>query len=127
MNANISITTIVQSEVTLPCDIILDPTVTFTWQFGGVLVTPSTSGGGTYTILPDGSLVVANVQEVHEGTYTCVATNPLGVASGTVSLIVNSKYALLKLLYTIQSYMYVHVHVHVRIMLDKISILQLML
>ena len=42
-------------------------------------------------ILLDGSLVVANVGEVHEGTYTCVVTNPLGMASGTVILTVNSK------------------------------------
>ena len=94
VNANISITAIVQSEVTLPCDIIPDPTVTYSWQFGGVLVNPSTSGG-TYTILSDGSLVVANVQEAHEGTYTCVVTNPLGAASGNVFLTVHSKCALL--------------------------------
>ena len=108
VNANISITTTVQSEVILPCDIIPDPTVTFTWQFGGMLITPSV-GGGTYTILPNGSLVVANVGEVHEGTYTCVVTNPLGVASGTVVLTVNSKRAPLKLLLCTRPYMYVHV------------------
>ena len=99
MNTNISITTVVQSEVTLPCDIIPDPTVTFAWQFSGVLINPR---GGTYTILPDGSLMVANVGEVHEGTYTCVVTNPLGVASGTVILTVNSKRAPLDLLCTMQ-------------------------
>ena len=90
VNANISITAIVQSEVTLPCDIIPDPTVTYTWQFGGVLVNPSTSGG-TYMILSDGSLVIANVQETLEGTYTCVVTNPLGAASGNVLLTVHSE------------------------------------
>ena len=68
--------------------------MTFSWQFGGVLINPR---GGPYTILPDGSLVVANVGEVHEGTYTCVVTNPLGVASGTVILTVNSKRAPLDL------------------------------
>ena len=92
VNSNIAITAIVQSEVTLPCDIVPDPSVTFSWQFGGVLINPGTSGG-TYTILSDGSLVVTNVQEVHEGRYTCVVTNPLGAASGTVVLTVNSKCA----------------------------------
>ena len=95
VNANISITAIVQSEVTLPCDIIPDPTVTYTWQFGGVLVNPSTSGG-TYTILSDGSLVIANVQETLEGMYSCVVTNPLGAASGNVLLTVHSEYTFLR-------------------------------
>ena len=49
------------------------------------------SSSGTYTILSDGSLVIANVQETLEGIYTCVVTNSLGAASGNVLLTVHGE------------------------------------
>lgn len=94
MNANVTLSAVINTTVALPCDIILDLTITFTWQFDGVNLDPSTSEG-MYEILPNGSLVISDVRESHEGTYTCVATNSLGVASGNVLLTVNSKLTIL--------------------------------
>ena len=31
-----------------------------------------------YTIAPEGSLTISNVQTIHEGTYTCVVENAMG-------------------------------------------------
>ena len=90
MNTNIAITSITGSQATLPCDIILDPTITFTWQFDGANINPSTSAG-TFTILSNGSLVISAVANSHEGTFTCVATNTLGTAEGNVTLTVYSE------------------------------------
>ena len=96
MNVNVTLSAVINTTVALPCDIILDLTVTFTWQFDGVNLDPSTSEG-MYEILPNGSLVISDVTESHEGTYTCVATNSLGVASGNVLLTVNSKLTIILL------------------------------
>lgn len=84
-----TLTAVTQSQVTLPCDFLPDPTITFFWRLSGqtidVLDTES------YSILDNGSLVILNVVVSDEGTYTCVAMNPLGTAQGNVVLDVQSK------------------------------------
>ena len=94
MNTDIALTTTVGSQILLPCDIIIDPTITFTWQFNDVTINPSSSAG-VFSILSNGSLLISSVANSHEGVFTCVATNSLGVAEGNVTLTVNSELHLL--------------------------------
>lgn len=43
--------------------------------------------------LKDGGLRIANVTKVDAGSYTCVAANQFGTASGTTNLIVTGGWA----------------------------------
>lgn len=42
-------------------------------------------------LLKDGELRIANVTKVDAGSYTCLATNQFGTASGSTNLIVTGR------------------------------------
>ena len=47
--------------------------------------------GGRFLVQPDGSLKILDVSLVDGGAYTCTATNRLGLAEATGTLIVRRK------------------------------------
>ena len=88
MDSSLSLTAIQGQEVTLPCDTLPDPTLTFTWSFNDIPISlPSDDENGP-TLLSNGSLYYSSVVDDIEGEYTCEASNSLGSAEGTVQLIV---------------------------------------
>ena len=66
----------------LPCHATPDPSLSFSWLLAGVPLPQQ-------QVLSNGGLSIGSVAESNEGTYTCVATNTLGSAQGTVQLTVN--------------------------------------
>lgn len=88
MDPTISLTTIEGQQIILPCDTLPDPTLTFTWSFNGIPISlPSNDESGP-TLLSNGSLSYSSAAKALEGSYTCVVSNSLGSAQGTVQLTV---------------------------------------
>lgn len=90
-NQTLNISAVPSQSVTLPCATFPDPTLSFSWMFGGVPLRPDSSEGGL-RLLADGSLVLSSPQGRDEGVYTCTASNNLGSASGLVYLNVLGKW-----------------------------------
>ena len=87
----LNVTAVLSTSATLPCRTILDSTLTFSWLFDNKLLSPAMTGEGPLVLTANGSLILASVARASEGIYTCVATNSLGVANGTVYLVVYGK------------------------------------
>ncbi|XP_069009305.1 hemicentin-1 [Embiotoca jacksoni] len=74
---------ILNNPITLPCRATGSPRPTITWQKEGINI-PTT--GGSFTILPNGSLQISKASLSDAGTYICVAQNPAGTALGKTKL-----------------------------------------
>ncbi|XP_060630493.2 hemicentin-1 isoform X1 [Anolis sagrei] len=74
---------ILNNAVLLPCEAVGTPRPVITWQKEGISVITT---GNRYTVLPSGSLQIANAAAEDAGTYICVAQNPAGTAVGKVKL-----------------------------------------
>ena len=84
-NGNISVTTIVGSSLTLPCNVRPEMNLTFTWFFQGLAVSMA-------RVLPNGALSIPSVSVSQEGTYTCLVSNQLGSAQEYVTLTVQGRH-----------------------------------
>ncbi|KAK2835266.1 hypothetical protein Q5P01_015750 [Channa striata] len=78
-----SLDVILNNPITLPCRATGSPRPTITWQKEGINI-PTT--GGSFTILPNGSLQISKASVLDSGTYICVAQNPAGTALGKTKL-----------------------------------------
>ncbi|KAE8293962.1 Hemicentin-1 Fibulin-6 [Larimichthys crocea] len=74
---------ILNNPITLPCRATGSPRPTITWQKEGINI-PTT--GGSFTVLPNGSLQISKASVSDFGTYICVAQNPAGTALGKTKL-----------------------------------------
>ena len=80
-NRTVNITAVPSLPLILPCLTFPDPTLSFTWLFNGVPLPPASQ-----LVQEDGGLRIPNVLGNNEGVYTCIASNNLGSANGTVYL-----------------------------------------
>ncbi|XP_033937393.1 hemicentin-1 [Pseudochaenichthys georgianus] len=74
---------ILNNPITLPCRATGAPRPTITWQKEGINIPTS---GGSFTVLPNGSLQITKASVSDSGTYICVAQNPAGTALGKTKL-----------------------------------------
>uniref|UniRef100_A0A8C3JFQ6 Contactin 4 n=1 Tax=Calidris pygmaea TaxID=425635 RepID=A0A8C3JFQ6_9CHAR len=74
----------VGGEVIIECKPKASPRPTYSWKKGKDILRENER----ITVLDDGSLRIVNVTKSDAGSYTCVATNHLGTASSTGSLVV---------------------------------------
>ncbi|XP_068726890.1 uncharacterized protein [Montipora capricornis] len=75
------VTPVIGSVLRLPCVPKSDLKPTTTWAKDGKLSLPVDS-----TVLPNGTLVLQNIQKSHKGTYTCTATNALATIHAKVKV-----------------------------------------
>ncbi len=85
LNSSVSLTAILSLPVLLPCYTLPDPSLTFMWLFEGQLLDISSPSSGL-EVLTDGTLYISSVTVGHEGMFTCIASNSLGIAQGFVTL-----------------------------------------
>ncbi|XP_051803642.1 hemicentin-1 [Acanthochromis polyacanthus] len=74
---------ILNNPITLPCRATGSPRPTITWQKEGINILTT---GGSFTVLPNGSLQISKASLSDAGTYICVAQNPAGTALGKTKL-----------------------------------------
>uniref|UniRef100_A0A665VTB7 Hemicentin-1 n=1 Tax=Echeneis naucrates TaxID=173247 RepID=A0A665VTB7_ECHNA len=74
---------ILNNPITLPCRATGSPRPTITWQKEGINIP---TAGGSFTVLPNGSLQISKASVSDAGTYICVAQNPAGTALGKTKL-----------------------------------------
>nr|XP_061790885.1 hemicentin-1-like [Nerophis lumbriciformis] len=74
---------ILNNAIVLPCNATGSPRPTITWQKEGINIHTT---GGSFTVLPNGSLQIAKASVANSGTYICVAQNPAGTALGKTKL-----------------------------------------
>ncbi|XP_065811778.1 hemicentin-1 [Labrus bergylta] len=74
---------ILNNPITLPCRATGSPRPTITWQKEGINIHTT---GGSFTVLPTGSLQISKASVSDSGTYICVAQNPAGTALGKTKL-----------------------------------------
>ncbi|XP_077864234.1 hemicentin-1-like [Saccoglossus kowalevskii] len=79
-------TAIKDTTVTLRCPAHGTPKPTITWQRNGQIISPNDP---SYYIRSDGSLQIDGVHTSDSGTYVCMASNPAGVNSKNIHLIVH--------------------------------------
>ena len=72
----------------LKCNVSGNPKPKLTWLRQDV---PIGASNPKYLVLPSGSLRIFEVKPSDSGTYTCVASNPLGVARQPVELFVQGE------------------------------------
>ena len=72
----------------LKCNVSGNPKPKLTWLRQDV---PIGANNPKYLVLPSGSLRIFEVKPSDSGTYTCVASNPLGVARQPVELFVQGE------------------------------------
>ncbi|XP_056628956.1 hemicentin-1 isoform X2 [Triplophysa dalaica] len=78
----------VGSEVILTCEVQGSPAPLVTWSRNGQPIPPVTAW---FTVLPSGSLKIADVRLIDSKFYTCSAVNPAGNVSLTYNLQVQAK------------------------------------
>ncbi|XP_061153333.1 hemicentin-1 isoform X4 [Syngnathus typhle] len=74
---------ILNNPIVLPCRATGSPRPTITWQKEGININ---TAGGSFTVLPNGSLQIIKASVSNSGTYICVAQNPAGTALGKTKL-----------------------------------------
>ncbi|XP_070817740.1 hemicentin-1 [Chaetodon trifascialis] len=74
---------ILNNPITLPCRATGSPRPTITWQKEGINIHTT---GGSFTVLPNGSLQISKAAVLDSGMYICVAQNPAGTALGKTKL-----------------------------------------
>ncbi|XP_051929215.1 hemicentin-1 isoform X1 [Hippocampus zosterae] len=74
---------ILNNTIVLPCRATGSPRPTITWQKEGINIHTT---GGSFTVLPHGSLQITKASVSNSGTYICVAQNPAGTALGKTKL-----------------------------------------
>ncbi|XP_053737549.1 hemicentin-1 isoform X1 [Synchiropus splendidus] len=74
---------ILNNSIMLPCKASGSPRPTITWQKEGINIHTT---GGSFTLLPSGSLQISRASVSDTGTYICVAQNPAGTALGKTKL-----------------------------------------
>ena len=78
---------LVGSAALLPCVTHGHPSPQVNWQRQGVII----GAIPPYSILPNGTLRIDNLQQANNGSYRCVASNVVGTDSKTVQLNVHCK------------------------------------
>ncbi|XP_019730956.1 hemicentin-1 isoform X3 [Hippocampus comes] len=78
-----SLEVILNNTIVLPCRATGSPRPTITWQKEGINIHTT---GGSFTVLPHGSLQITKASVSNSGTYICVAQNPAGTALGKTKL-----------------------------------------
>lgn len=80
---HVTVTVEVFDPVLLPCNVLVDESVSITWSFDGVQLTLPFPG---FQLLQNGSLYIQSITKTQDGTYTCTGTNTLGSIDSVVEL-----------------------------------------
>ena len=83
------ISILVGENAELRCDTTGDPVPVIEWRKDGHIL--NTLGEGYLTVNKQGTLKIKSGRIVDDGVYTCIATNPAGIATRKYTLEVHGK------------------------------------